>query len=83
VLGERTSPGKRQDWNNGSKLPLTLKQIYEADNTQEQSLSALSEFEAVSRGDKFPSIGWSWHNNWEHITPFFAFSKPARKLIYM
>jgi len=51
--------------------------------TQEQSLSALSEFEAVSRGDKFPSIGWSWHNNWEHITPFFVFSKPARKLIYM
>ena len=42
----------------------------------------LSEFETGPWGDKFTSIGKSWRNNWEHITPFFAFSKPVRKLIY-
>ena len=68
-------------WKDRKPLAKALKVIYQAD-TEEQALTALSEFEAGPWGEKFPSIGKSWRNNWEHIIPFFAFSKPVRKLIY-
>jgi len=45
-------------------------------------LNALGKFETGSWGDKFPSIGKSLRNNWEHITTFFAYSKPVRTLTY-
>jgi putative transposase len=41
----------------------------------------LTAFEA--KWDQFhPSVGQSWRRNWERITPFFAYPKDIRKVIY-
>ena len=58
-----------------------LRPIYQAD-TLEEAEEALDGFEAGSWGRKFPAIVRSWRRNWAQVIPFFAFSKPIRRVIY-
>ena len=57
-----------------------LKRIYTS-ATEAEAEICLTEF-AAKWDDKFPLISKSWHANWVHITPFFAFPKEIRKIIY-
>jgi putative transposase len=57
-----------------------LKTVY-ASATVEQAAVGLDAFEA-KWGKEFPSIVKSWRQNWERITPFFAFTPAIRKVIY-
>ena len=58
-----------------------LRPIYQAE-TLEAAEEALDAFEASSWGRKFPAIVRSWRRNWTQVIPFFAFSKPIRRMIY-
>lgn len=62
------------------KVARGLRPIYQAD-TEEAARSALAQFDQ-EWGDKYPSITRSWTNNWERISPFFAFPKDIRRAIY-
>ena len=57
-----------------------LKTIYQA-TTAEQAEMNLAAFE-TKWDQSHPSIGQSWRRNWERITPFFAYPKDIRKVIY-
>lgn len=57
-----------------------LKKVYQAPNlaTAEDMLLAWSE----KWGKTYPQAVGTWVNNWEHISPFFAYSPAIRKIIY-
>ena len=61
-------------WRERKELAGALRPIYQADT--------LDGFEAGSWGRKFPAIVRSWRRNWTQVIPFFAFSKPIRRVIY-
>ena len=67
-------------WGNRRAVAKSLKPVYRAD-TEEQAMSALETFDE-QWGDKYPSIGRSWRDNWDRVSPFFAFPKYIRKAIY-
>ncbi len=62
------------------KIATDLKTIYRA-ATVEQAETALTEFAEIW-DNKYPMISKSWLNNWERVTPFFAYSEDIRKVIY-
>ena len=68
-------------WKERKELAGALRPIYQAD-TLEEAEEALDGFEASSWGRKFPAIVRSWRRNWTQVIPFFAFSKPIRRVIY-
>ena len=68
-------------WRERKELAGALRPIYQAD-TLEEAEEALDGFEAGSWGRKFPAIVRSWRRNWTQVIPFFAFSKPIRRVIY-
>ena len=68
-------------WKERKELAGALRPIYQAD-TVEEAEEALDGFEAGSWGRKFPAIVRSWRRNWAQVIPFFAFSKPIRRVIY-
>ena len=68
-------------WKERKELAGALRPIYQAD-TLEEAEEALDGFEAGSWGRKFPAIVRSWRRNWAQVIPFFAFSKPIRRVIY-
>ena len=68
-------------WKERKELAGALRPIYRAD-TLEEAEEALDGFEAGSWGRKFPAIARSWRRNWAQVIPFFAFSKPIRRVIY-
>ena len=68
-------------WRERKELAGALRPIYQAD-TVEEAEEALDGFEAGSWGRKFPAIVRSWRRNWTQVIPFFAFSKPIRRVIY-
>ena len=68
-------------WKERKELAGALRPIYQAD-TVEEAEEALDGFEAGSWGRKFPAIVRSWRRNWTQVIPFFAFSKPIRRVIY-
>ena len=68
-------------WKERKELAGALRPIYQAD-TVEEAEEALDGFEASSWGRKFPAIVRSWRRNWAQVIPFFAFSKPIRRVIY-
>ena len=68
-------------WKERKELAGALRPIYQAD-TVEEAEEALDGFEASSWGRKFPAIVRSWRRNWTQVIPFFAFSKPIRRVIY-
>ena len=68
-------------WKERKELAGALRPIYQAD-TVEEAEKALDGFEAGSWGRKFSAIVRSWRRNWTQVIPFFAFSKPIRRVIY-
>lgn len=68
-------------WRERKSLATVLRPIYQAE-TLEGAEEALDAFEASSWGRKFPAIVRSWRRNWTQVIPFFAFSKPIRRMIY-
>ncbi len=71
---------KYVSWKQRKEVATDLKTIYQA-TTAEQAEMNLAAFEA-KWDESHPSIGQSWRRNWERITPFFAYPKDIRKVIY-
>jgi len=57
-----------------------LKLVYKADTKElaEENLEELSD----KWGKKYPIVIKSWKNNWGHLSTYFAYTPPIRKLIY-
>ena len=57
-----------------------LKQVYQASNKEvaEHYLFELEE----KWVEKYPMVIKSWQNNWEHLSGYFKYSDPIRRLIY-
>jgi transposase-like protein len=71
---------KYVSWKDRKVLCKDLKAVYSASTVEaaELSLSAFSE----KWDPQYPTISQSWLNNWERITPFFAYPADIRKAIY-
>ncbi len=67
-------------WKDLKGVAADLKTIYRAP-TREAAEQALLEF-ADKWDARFPMISRSWTDNWEHITPFFAYPTEIRRVIY-
>ena len=57
-----------------------LKRVYQALN-KEAAESALDELKQIW-GDKYPIVIQSWRNKWEHLSVYFRYPEPIRKVIY-
>ena len=57
-----------------------LKAIYRA-ATIEEAEQHLANF-AQTRDEKYAPISRAWHQQWERVTPFFAYPPEIRKVIY-
>jgi len=67
-------------WKQRKEVAADLKAIYAAPTIEEAELH-LEAFEAKWNGSH-PTIGKSWRNNWERITPLFSYPPEIRKAIY-
>lgn len=67
-------------WKNYKAITRDLRPIYTADTVSDAE-AALDAFERTW-GSQYPSIGKSWRANWDRVTPFFAFTKDIRRVIY-
>jgi putative transposase len=67
-------------WKQRKEVASDLQLIYRG-ATREEAEMKLSEF-AEKWDTQFPTISKSWRNNWERITPFFAYPADIRKVIY-
>ena len=57
-----------------------LKLVYRATSkevAQDQLLNLEEKW-----GKKYPVVIESWQNNWEHLSQYFKYTQPIRKLIY-
>lgn len=57
-----------------------LKLVYRA-NTIEQAQDALDRLESIW-GDKYPIVIKSWRSKWEHLSNYFKYSEPIRRIMY-
>jgi putative transposase len=57
-----------------------LRPIYTAIDADAAS-EALAGFEKVW-GERYPMIGKTWHEAWEHVIPFLAFPADVRRVVY-
>ena len=57
-----------------------LKPIYTAIDA-DAAAEALTSFEA-EWGERYPMIGTTWHDTWEHVIPFLAFPADVRRVVY-
>lgn len=57
-----------------------LKLVYRASN-KEAAEAALDELEA-KWGDTYPIVIKSWRRKWEHLSAYFKYPEPIRKIIY-
>lgn len=57
-----------------------LKKVYRA-TSKELAEDALLELED-KWGSKYPVVIQSWQNNWEHLSQYFKYTAPIRKIIY-
>ena len=67
-------------WKERKDVATDLKAIYSAPTVEEAELY-LDEFEEKWKAN-YPTIGKSWRNNWERITPLFSYPPGIRKAIY-
>ena len=67
-------------WGNRRTVANDLKPVYRA-ATVEEAMGALEAFDEVW-GKSYPSITRSWLDNWERLSPFFAFPEDIRRAIY-
>jgi len=65
---------------NQKEFMVDLKQVYQAPNQDiaEQHLLQVGE----KWGSKYPMVIKSWQDNWEHLSHYFKYSDPIRRLIY-
>ena len=68
-------------WKDRKALATAIKPIYTAVNA-EAAEAALSEFEAGTWGQKFPTVVSAWRRAWDKVIPFFAFPPEVRRVIY-
>jgi len=57
-----------------------LKPVYRASN-KEAAEAALDELE-TKWGDTYPIVIKSWRRKWEHLSAYFKYPEPIRKIIY-
>jgi len=57
-----------------------LKPIYTAVDV-DAAAEALEQFEA-DWGERYPMIGTTWREAWEHVIPFLAFPTDVRRVVY-
>ena len=57
-----------------------LKPVYRA-SSKEVAEAALDDLEA-KWGDTYPIVIKSWRKKWEHLSAYFKYSEPIRKIIY-
>jgi putative transposase len=62
------------------KVAADLRPIYTAADA-DQALLALEQFE-TAWGERYPMIGTTWRNTWEHVIPFLAFPADVRRVVY-
>ena len=67
-------------WKQRKEVAGDLKAIYSAATVDEAEYH-LGQFEEKWNGSH-PTIGKSWRNNWERITPLFSYPPDIRKAIY-
>lgn len=67
-------------WKDRKTVAADLKLVYRAE-TAEMAAVALDEFEE-KHGARYPMIVQSWRSNRERVTPFLAFPREIRKVIY-
>ncbi|MBT4139036.1 MAG: IS256 family transposase [Candidatus Latescibacteria bacterium] len=67
-------------WSDRKEVAADLKPIYKAATIGE----AEGHLEAFAQkwDEKYPTISKSWRENWDHLTPFFAYPEEIRKVIY-
>ena len=58
----------------------SLRDIYTA-NTEEAATAALDAFDTCW-GTKYPSVSKLWRSRWNEVTPFLAFPKEIRTILY-
>jgi putative transposase len=68
------------NWKERKQVAADLKPIYRAATAVEAAMN-LDRFTA-EWGGKYKAIGKLWKENWEQVTPFFAFPAEVRKVIY-
>jgi putative transposase len=62
------------------KVAADLKPIYTATDV-DAAAEALAAFEA-SWDERYPMIGKTWREAWEHVIPFLAFPTDVRRVVY-
>jgi len=62
------------------KVAQDLRPIYAAVDA-DQAAEALAQFEQTW-GERYPMIGTSWRQAWEHVIPFLAFPPDVRRVVY-
>ena len=67
-------------WQDRKAVAADLKSVYTSP-TIDAAVEALEEFKE-KWDDKYPTIGKSWHSNWDKIVPFLAYPQEIRKIIY-
>lgn len=71
---------KYVNWKDRKEVAAALKLIYNAP-TAEAGWTALQNFRALYDA-RFPSIGRSWEEAWDELSPFFDYPPEIRKVIY-
>ncbi len=66
-------------WQDRQQAVADLKPIYRA-ATADEAERQLAEFER--RWPKYPAVARLWRDQWERVTPFFAFPPEVRKVVY-
>lgn len=66
-------------WQDRKKVVADLKPVYKA-ATADEAERQLTQFEAA--WPKYPAIARLWREQWERVTPFFAFPEEVRKVVY-
>jgi putative transposase len=66
-------------WQDRKKVVADLKLVYKA-TTADEAERQLGDFE--SKWTKYPAIARLWREQWERVTPFFAFPQEVRKVVY-
>ena len=62
-------------------IATALKEIYRAVDAVAAEV-ALTGFEQMPWGQKYPAIGQSWRRAWTEVVPFYAFPADVRRILY-
>jgi putative transposase len=67
-------------WQDRKQVVADLKPIYRAE-TEELARQQLEAFES-RWGKKYPASSRMWREQWDQVSPFFAFPQEVRKIVY-